>query len=67
MGIPVFIWLILLPLLASPLVYLAGRLFRQPGVWRVPNWIALLALAVTWESPLVPVTAPIVPLKGASD
>ena len=44
MNLPAFLWLILLPLLASPLIYLVGRIFRQPRFWRVPNLIALLAL-----------------------
>ena len=48
MSIPAFLWIILLPLLASPLIYLLGRLFKQPTLWRVPNLIALLALALTW-------------------
>jgi len=48
MAIPTFLWLILLPVLASPLIYLAGRLFRQPRVWRLPNWMALVALVFTW-------------------
>ena len=44
MSIPAFLWLVLLPLLASPLIYLVGRLLRQPRFWRVPNLIALLSL-----------------------
>jgi proton-translocating NADH-quinone oxidoreductase chain N len=40
--------LILVPLLASPLVYLAGRLFKRPKAWRVPYGLALLALAAAW-------------------
>ena len=44
MTIPVFIWLIWLPLLLSPLVYLAGRLLSE----RIVRWMALLALLVTW-------------------
>ena len=32
MSIPAFLWLVLLPLLASPLIYLVGRLFRQASV-----------------------------------
>jgi proton-translocating NADH-quinone oxidoreductase chain N len=48
MSIASFLWLILLPLLASPLIYLAGRLFKQPRLWRTPNLIALLVLVLTW-------------------
>ena len=48
MNLPVFLWLILLPLLASPAIYLAGRLFRQSRFWRVPNLVALLALIACW-------------------
>lgn len=48
MGFPAFVWLILLPLLASPLIYLAGRLVRRPSFWRLPNLLALLALAASW-------------------
>ncbi len=45
---PTFPWLILVPLLASPIVYLAGRLFKRPTAWRVPYILALLALAAAW-------------------
>ena len=48
MTIPAFLWLVLLPLLASPLIYFAGRLFKQPRLWLIPNLVALLALALTW-------------------
>ena len=46
-------WLIALPLVASPLIYLVGRLWgaRSPGTQRpcvAPRWIALIALALTW-------------------
>jgi proton-translocating NADH-quinone oxidoreductase chain N len=48
MSIPAFLWLILLPLLASPLVYLGGRIInpRKPG--RLPNLLALVVLGLTW-------------------
>ena len=49
MNIPAFLWLILLPLLASPLIYLVGRLFRRPGSWRAPYLLALLALAACMD------------------
>ena len=48
MTLPVFLWLILLPLLAAPVIYLAGRLARGGRLRRLPSWIALLALAATW-------------------
>ncbi|MGA2489173.1 MAG: proton-conducting transporter membrane subunit [Anaerolineales bacterium] len=48
MNLPAFLWLILLPLLASPLIYLIGHLFKRPGAWRVPYLTALLALVITW-------------------
>jgi proton-translocating NADH-quinone oxidoreductase chain N len=48
MNFPTFLWLILLPLLASPLIYLVGRLFRRPAVWQVPYLIALMSLAAAW-------------------
>ncbi len=48
MSIPGFLWLILLPMLASPIIYLTGRLLKQPRFWRIPNLIALLSLAATW-------------------
>ncbi|NLX11698.1 MAG: hypothetical protein GXY36_18790 [Chloroflexi bacterium] len=41
-----FTWMILLPLLAAPVIYLSGRLTKeQAGVAR---WVALLALVLTW-------------------
>jgi proton-translocating NADH-quinone oxidoreductase chain N len=48
MSIPAFLWLILLPMLASPIIYLAGRLFRRSGSWRLTYLIALLTLVATW-------------------
>ena len=48
MSTPAFLWLILLPLLAAPLIYLVGRLFRRPAFWRLPSLAALLALAASW-------------------
>jgi proton-translocating NADH-quinone oxidoreductase chain N len=44
MTIPVFIWLIWLPLLAAPLIYLIGRLLPRQAA----QWTAFLALSVTW-------------------
>ncbi|MGB8211957.1 MAG: proton-conducting transporter membrane subunit [Anaerolineales bacterium] len=48
MNLPIFLWVILLPLLAGPVVYLAGRLFRNPRLVRLPGWLALAALVATW-------------------
>lgn len=45
MAIPIFIWLIWLPLLAAPPVYLLGRLLPRRDVAR---WTAFLSLLVTW-------------------
>ena len=45
--IPAFLWLILLPLLASPVIYLLGRLFRKPGLARIPYLAAVLVLAAS--------------------
>ena len=41
-----FTWMIVLPLVASPLVYLAGRLTKRNG--QMARWLALLILAATW-------------------
>ena len=45
MNAPAFFWVLALPLAASPLAYLAGRLSRQPAVAR---WVCLAGLAATW-------------------
>ena len=58
MALPIFAWLIWLPLLSSPLVYLAGRLSarrRQSSqkevTWlQLAPWIALAGLLVTWAA-----------------
>lgn len=39
--------LIWLPLLATPPVYLAGRLRRGKWIWS-SRWLALMALLATW-------------------
>jgi proton-translocating NADH-quinone oxidoreductase chain N len=57
-ALPIFAWLIWLPLLSSPLVYLAGRLSarrRQSSqkevTWlQLAPWIALAGLLVTWAA-----------------
>ena len=58
MILPFFVWLIWLPLLSAPLVYLAGRLsvrLSQHGqrrvAWQQPaRWIALAGLLATWAA-----------------
>lgn len=45
MTIPVFIWLIWLPLLAAPPVYMLGRVLPERGAAR---WAAFVALLATW-------------------
>jgi proton-translocating NADH-quinone oxidoreductase chain N len=42
-----FTWMIALPLFATPLIYLLGRLVSLKGS-NVARWAALVALAVTW-------------------
>ena len=48
MILPGFLWLILIPVLAAPVIYLAGRLTRSTRLVRLPAWLALLALAAAW-------------------
>ena len=46
-----FPWLIAIPLLAAPLVYLIGRLVRMVrfhSLRSLPAWLAFIALALTW-------------------
>ncbi|MBI5961039.1 MAG: NADH dehydrogenase [Chloroflexi bacterium] len=45
-----FTWMITLPLLASPVVYLAGRISRRRNwdVGMISHWLAFWALAATW-------------------
>lgn len=47
-ALPVFTWLILIPLLAAPLVYLSGRLDRRGALSRLPYGLSTLALAAAW-------------------
>ncbi|MBK8985716.1 MAG: hypothetical protein IPM39_06485 [Chloroflexi bacterium] len=48
--LPVFLWLIWLPLLWSPLIYLIGRLVQRQTVadTGAGRWVALLAVLSTW-------------------
>jgi hypothetical protein len=52
MNLTIFPWMIALPLGASPLVYLAGRLGLRKVEGNGRSWLvrglALLALALTW-------------------
>ncbi len=48
MEIPVFLWLVALPLVASPLVYLIGRVGRNLERWTIAQKIGLAALIATW-------------------
>jgi len=50
-NIPEFIWLIAIPLLAAPIVYLVGRiaiLRRARSFYWLAPWLAFLILALTW-------------------
>ncbi len=49
-NLPVFLWLIWLPLLWSPVIYLAGRLARRRIATdtAVARWVALIAMLSTW-------------------
>ncbi|MBN2385687.1 MAG: hypothetical protein JXB85_01620 [Anaerolineales bacterium] len=55
-SLPAFVWMILVPLLAAPLVYLAGRLDRRSGLARWPYGLTVLALAAAWGA-FVPAAA----------
>lgn len=46
--IPTFLWLILLPLLAAPVIYIAGRIVHRRGGWWLPWLLALLTQAAGW-------------------
>ncbi|MBN1564699.1 MAG: hypothetical protein JXA10_12710 [Anaerolineae bacterium] len=45
--LPAFIWLLLVPLIATPFVYLVGRIFDVRGNL-IARWAALVVLGVTW-------------------
>jgi len=53
MNLPVFLWLIVLPVLFAVLAYLAGRIVKHARLWYLPYAIALAGLLVTW----IPFTA----------
>lgn len=48
MDVPAFAWLILLPLAASPLVYLSGHVGGRAGAGRLAQGAALTALGAAW-------------------
>jgi proton-translocating NADH-quinone oxidoreductase chain N len=49
MNVPMFVWLSVLPLVASPLSYLVGRWADRASI-RLPisQWLAMLTLVLTW-------------------
>jgi proton-translocating NADH-quinone oxidoreductase chain N len=48
MNAPIFIWLIAVPLIASPLVYLIGQLGNRLGRGNVSHWIGFLFFLASW-------------------
>jgi multicomponent Na+:H+ antiporter subunit D len=48
MNIPAFVWIILIPLLSLPLIYLSGHLRLRAGKRSPAQLVALLALLVCW-------------------
>jgi formate hydrogenlyase subunit 3/multisubunit Na+/H+ antiporter MnhD subunit len=48
MDAPVFLGMIAIPLAASPLIYLAGRLAGEDRTTPVAQWLAVAALALAW-------------------
>lgn len=48
MNIPTFIWLMLIPLVASPVIYLTGRLTRNFRRWWIPCLTAVDAMVFDW-------------------
>lgn len=53
MNIPAFLWILLIPLLALPVIYLSGHLRLRPGGLSPAYFTALLALLLCWL-PFVP-------------
>ncbi len=47
-NLPSFIWMILLPTLAAPLIYLSGRIDRRPGLARLPYILSILTMTAAW-------------------
>jgi proton-translocating NADH-quinone oxidoreductase chain N len=48
MNVPPFVGLLALPLIGSPLIYLAGRLAAKRGPRSLAAWSALVVLAAAW-------------------
>jgi proton-translocating NADH-quinone oxidoreductase chain N len=48
MNPPSFVWMILLPLMAAPLVYLAGHFGKRVGRVMIAHWAAMAGLLATW-------------------
>ncbi|MBN1146314.1 MAG: hypothetical protein JXA78_03590 [Anaerolineales bacterium] len=48
MSMPAFLWLIAIPLVSSPLVYLSGHLGGRSEKWRIAQIVGLVALLATW-------------------
>jgi proton-translocating NADH-quinone oxidoreductase chain N len=48
MNIPAFLWMIAIPLVSSPLVYLGGRLEVGRQKWHIAQITGLLVLLATW-------------------
>ncbi|HVO70557.1 MAG TPA: proton-conducting transporter membrane subunit [Aggregatilineaceae bacterium] len=69
MNVPAFAWVILLPLIGSPLAYLAGQVedrmvpARQQSPW-LPRSVALMALAGAWVAFVVALQEPGALLPG---
>jgi proton-translocating NADH-quinone oxidoreductase chain N len=48
METPIFLWMIILPLLAAPLIYLSGHFAEKLQPRKLPYWLALLTLLGSW-------------------
>jgi proton-translocating NADH-quinone oxidoreductase chain N len=48
MNLPAFIWLIGIPLIASPLIYFSGHLGNAARRWTLPQVTGLIALLAAW-------------------
>jgi proton-translocating NADH-quinone oxidoreductase chain N len=48
MNPPAFIWLIGIPLIASPLIYFSGHVHTAKSGWSLPQATALIALLASW-------------------
>lgn len=48
METPIFLWMLILPLLAVPLIYLSGHLPEKLQPKKLPYWLVLLTLLGSW-------------------